>query len=417
MSLAVHPNHAAALVDPQAPARTRDGHVVIATVCRASGETGVHTHCQALRQGLVRYGGLHCELCTPFDGGIKWFPIFAFRPLVLRPLNRTWGTRWYRRWHEAALRENLVHIVRRGGTAAVIAQCPLSARAALDARQRVNGRFPIAMVCHFNHSEAQEYRDRGELADERYYRQVLALEKSVLEAVDHVVYVSDWARRVVEQDRGIRPRASSVIFNGIARDVNPSKLCRAGLGIGQDELVLINVGTLEPRKGQIALVDVFARLRDEFTNARLVLVGDGPSRGRIEERIVERGLASAVSLLGMRKDVPDLLQLADVYVHAAAMENCPMALIEAARAGLPLAAAPAGGVPELLAALGGIAIDPHHPDAAAASLRPLLADRTLRLERGRLARTRFEQRFTLEAMTSAYLGVLGCGTRPSREAP
>jgi len=83
----------------------------------------------------------------------------------------------------------------------------------MHARRQLGENFTIAMVCHFNYSEATEYRDKGELASQRYFDSVLAMEKQVLESVDRVIYVSNWARDVVEKERDIHPRASSVIWN------------------------------------------------------------------------------------------------------------------------------------------------------------------------------------------------------------
>jgi glycosyltransferase involved in cell wall biosynthesis len=380
--------------------------VVIATLARGRGETGVHTHSRALRDGLSE-AGLSCRLQTPFSGGAKWLPVFAVRPLFIYPLNKTWSTRWYRHWHLEALREQLIRDIRRQGTSAIVAQCPISASAALDAREQTGGSFPVAMVCHFNHSEAQEYRDKGELADEQYFQEVLGFEQSVLQRVDRVIYVSGWARRVVEQERGIRPRASSVIWNGIAGIPPPQRLRREDLGLNADHLVMINIGTLEPRKNQLGLVELFAPIAAEFPAARLLLVGNGPSRHAIQARIDQHGLQEKVKLLGFRTDVADLLGVADVYVHYAAMENCPMVLLEAGRAGLPLAAAASGGVPELLDELGGIPLDSSNPTQSLTALRPLLRDAHQRTETGRLTQQRFHRRFTREAMVRDYLRVLG----------
>lgn len=382
------------------------GEVVIATLARGRGETGVHTHSQALRDGLNETG-FACRLQTPFSGSPKWLPVFAMRPLFIAPLNKTWSTRWYRRWHLEALREQLLRDLGRNGAAAVVAQCPISASAALDVRDRTGGNFPVAMVCHFNHSEAQEYREKGELADDRYFQEVLEFEQSVLERVDRVIYVSGWARRVVEHERGIRPRASSVIWNGIAGAQPPKRVGREALGLSSEHLVLINVGTLEPRKNQLGLIDLFEQISREFPAARLLLVGGGPCRQELERRIAYQGLQDKVKLLGFRSDVADLLRASDLYVHYAAMENCPMVLLEAARAGLPVAAAATGGVPELLNELGGVPLDSSDLGQAMAALRPLLRDAASRADAGRLTQHNFNRRFTRQAMVREYLRVLG----------
>jgi len=376
--------------------------VVIATLEPVRGQTGVQTHSRTLHAGLTGIGH-PCVLRTPIEGLSPWVPVFAIRPLILNRLkNKTWSTWWLRRWHEAALRGGLSRIARSHNVATVVAQCPVSARAAMEARRRLGQNFSVAMVCHFNYSEATEYREKGELSSERFFQRMLAMEKKVLESVDRVIYVSNWARDIVERERGITPKASSVIWNGVSARVKPSKLSRDDLGLGRDDVVMISVGTLEPRKNQIALVRLFAKISQRHPAANLVLVGDGPSRGEIEAAVAELGIASKVRLLGFRRDVPDLLPLADLYVHASLLENCPIVLLEAARAGLPVAAVPAGGVPELLAVLEGTPIELTDPTC----LDALLTNSATRKTSGQVARAAFERHFTREAMIEAYVRTL-----------
>ena len=369
--------------------------VVIATVNREQGSTGVHTHTRSLRDGL-RAAGVAVDVVTPFDGSKAWLPVFSVRPLLLNRVNPTWATRWYRRWHGAAVRANLRRRLAAGGVGQIIAQCPVSAAAALA----VAGGVPVTMVCHFNHSEAAEYRDQGVLAGEDQYRRMLAAEDDVLRQVDRVVYVSEWAKRIVEHDRGVTPRATAVVRNGIAEAVPPGTVTRAELGLAADDVVLMSVGTLEPRKNQLVLVELLPTLPRA---AKLVLIGDGPDRTKIESKVRELGLTGRVLLLGHRRDVPALLPLADVYVHAATAENCPVAVIEAARAGLPWAAVPAAGIVELLHELGG--------GAALDELPSLVADAALRRRLGREAAAGFAAGFTRAAMVGGYLDAMRIGGR------
>lgn len=379
--------------------------VIVATIARIAGETGVQTHSRVLSTGLTG-AGHSCLVQTPWVSNPHWVPIFALRPLLLKRLNKTWSTWWHRRWHESALRGGLIRSLRKSDVTAILAQCPVSARAALDAREKTGRDFPVVMVCHFNYSEATEYRDKGELNSRRFFDDVLAMEKRVMESVDRVVFVSHWARRVVEQDRGIRPRSSHVIWNGIPRDGPASHLKRSEIELKDEDLVMISVGTLEPRKNQLALIELLPKLIGDFPNLRLMLIGDGPSRRQIEARVLELKLESNVRLLGFRRDVSSLLPLADVYVHGSRLENCPMAVLEAARAGLPIVALPEGGVPELLEALGGRALDLQNPSA----LWELLRSPQQRIDAARTARHAFEQHFTREIMIAQYLAALqDCG--------
>src|SRR4051812_22887066 len=96
------------LQNPPLPKRTQapPARVVIATIERPRGDTGIHAHTKALLDGLIS-AGIDAELANPFSAGTKWLPVFALRKLI-KPINRTWALRWYRQWHGAALRECLM---------------------------------------------------------------------------------------------------------------------------------------------------------------------------------------------------------------------------------------------------------------------------------------------------------------------
>jgi len=78
----------------------------------------------------------------------------------------------------------------------------------------------------------------------------------------------------------------------------------------------MNVGSLEPRKNQIELLDLFKVVRQEHANSKLVLVGDGAQRDAIEQKIRSLQLGSSVILLGHRTDVPARAVVAE-YVDIA----------------------------------------------------------------------------------------------------
>jgi len=376
--------------------------IVIATVLRLEGQTGVQAHTAALHHGLER-AGVSCRVATPFGGSRRWLPLFAVRPLLLRRARRSWSTRWYRHWHFVALRANLERTLVRGDVRAVVAQDPLSGRAALEARQRARVSVPITVVCHFNVSQADEFRAKGELTDDRAYERIRRLEADVLTNADAVVYVSNWSREVIEERRGIRPRRSSVIWNGIPVEIPALASTRSDLGIPVDAIVLANIGTIEPRKNQLGLVDLFARIHAEEPATHLLLVGDGPQRNDVERKLSRLGLQDRAVLVGARRNGASFLELADVYVHYAHVENLPLSLLEAARAGKPIAAPATGGMGELLAALRGtVSVDPDDLAQSLRALRPLIQDPAARAELGAQARDAFLRSFTADAMIRAY---------------
>ncbi|MGE5667069.1 MAG: glycosyltransferase family 4 protein [Betaproteobacteria bacterium] len=386
--------------------------LVTATVARPNGVTGIHTHMRTLHDGIIK-AGYPCTIISPFSGSKKWMPVFAIRRLLLRPINRDWSTRWYRHWHFIALRENLRRYLAHYPVTTVIAQCTLSARAALDVRTDLDLGYRVVMTCHFNGSEAHEFREKGELNDEATYRNIIASEDEVLRTVDQTIHVSYWSKRSVESHRAIRLRNATVIWNGIAAAPPVSAITRADLGLANDDLALINVGTVEPRKNQIGLIDLFAAIYTRFPKARLLLVGNGPQYSEVQRKVERFGLYGRVKLLGVRRDVSALLALADLYIHYATLENCPVAMLEAARAGLPSAAVPVGGIPELQTQLeSSVAIPANNIEVSLQTLEQLLSNPTLRAEWSRRAQHNFQKFFTCEAMVGAFLKALNLRNYP-----
>ncbi|MBQ2954571.1 MAG: glycosyltransferase [Clostridia bacterium] len=102
-----------------------------------------------------------------------------------------------------------------------------------------------------------------------------------------------------------------------------------------DCLVVGHVGRLQYQKNQGFLLQAFARLRQREPRARLMIVGDGPDLADLEARAVELGVSQDVLFLGVRDDVPDLMQAFDVFVMPSRFEGLGMAALEAQAAGLP----------------------------------------------------------------------------------
>lgn len=109
---------------------------------------------------------------------------------------------------------------------------------------------------------------------------------------------------------------------------------RNALGL-EDAFVVGHVGRLVEVKNHAKVLHVFAELLNAEPSARLLLVGNGVLRGRIESRINELGIADKVVLTGAREDVPDLLAAMDVMVLPSLYEGFPVTVVEAQASGLP----------------------------------------------------------------------------------
>ncbi|QHE59826.1 glycosyltransferase [Rossellomorea vietnamensis] len=110
---------------------------------------------------------------------------------------------------------------------------------------------------------------------------------------------------------------------------------RAELQLNKDTLVLGHVGRFCEQKNHMFLLETFAEIHKKIPDSKLVLVGDGPLKGKINDKIRSLHLQQAVMVLGVREDIPYLLQAFDTFMFPSFHEGLPVTLIEAQGAGLP----------------------------------------------------------------------------------
>jgi glycosyltransferase involved in cell wall biosynthesis len=122
-----------------------------------------------------------------------------------------------------------------------------------------------------------------------------------------------------------------------ARSAHDERAWRAALGLGPGP-VAINVSRAVPGKGQDRLIRAFGAVVEQVPGAQLVLVGDGELRGEHQRLARELGVADAVRFLGTRRDIPDLLVGADLFVFASHTESFGLVVGEAMTAQLPVLA-------------------------------------------------------------------------------
>ena len=105
--------------------------------------------------------------------------------------------------------------------------------------------------------------------------------------------------------------------------------------ITEKRLELVSTGSLYPKKNQAFLTDVVEMLVKSGIDTHLTLLGEGPERKKIEEKIKQQNLQAHITLKGNVDHVEDYLEDASIYVHAAWYEPYGLALLEAMAAGLP----------------------------------------------------------------------------------
>jgi glycosyltransferase involved in cell wall biosynthesis len=203
---------------------------------------------------------------------------------------------------------------------------------------------------------------------------------------------------------GLPRSAVQVVYNGVPNQPGDRERVRRELGLNPDEQLIVAVGSLFPVKGHAVLLRALELLRhDDVRGWRAAIAGIGGEEHSLRHFIDARSLDDRVTLLGFRRDVPDLLAAADIYVMPSLYEGSPLSLMEAMFAGKAIAASATGGIPELVSnAEEALLTNPGDASELAASLRLLLADPALRARLGVAARRRAASQFTLDRMTDEY---------------
>ncbi|MEO7963705.1 MAG: glycosyltransferase family 4 protein, partial [Gemmatimonadaceae bacterium] len=171
---------------------------------------------------------------------------------------------------------------------------------------------------------------------------------------NRVVAVSDAVRRSYASLPGFPSERMEVVYPGldvtgfVVPDVAARARAREALGLGEAIPVLLNVGRLEPVKGQRHLVPMMQSVRERLPNAVLLVAGGGDLHTELSRLVDDEALSGAIHLLGSRSDVDALLAACDVLVLASESEAAPLPLFEAMRAARPVVATDVGGVAEIV---------------------------------------------------------------------
>lgn len=401
--------------DVSGPSRARphrgeaDLPLVIATMLREQGRTGVHTHVQQLRWYL-QDRGTSATLLTPFSWARPFtVPVFGLR-LALERCSRPASVAWYRHWHEVFLRNALRRHLADIGNCVIYAQGPLEARAALHARRGPHQH--IVMAVHFRISQADEWADKKQIRrGGTVFQAIRQLEREVIPQVDRLVCVSRWARNALVD---WLPEAAAVPYAIIGNFVMPWQRQPIRQPLGD----LVTIGHLEPVKNHRFMLEVLAEAKRNGRSLSLDVFGEGPLRRDLLRLTRSLGLEGQVRFRGFRRDVRDFLPGYRAYLHASYSESSSLAIIEAMDAGLPIVAGDIGPISELC--VDGVearfwSLD--DPAEAAATLIGLLDCESARLKAAKAARERFRRDFDAELLGPRLRSFLLAQTPRTGEAP
>lgn len=181
----------------------------------------------------------------------------------------------------------------------------------------------------------------------------IELERVAHWACDHLVAVS---RENIDNglELGIVPKnAFSVIRSGIdfeefSPDGPGRREIRDEWGVGDDDLLIVNVSCSKPQKDPVCFVEAAAIAGRQDPRLRFALVGDGELKANLERAHAASGLGDRLILAGWRNDVPEILRAADMLSLTSLWEGMPRVLAQARVMRKPVVATPVNGTPELI---------------------------------------------------------------------
>jgi L-malate glycosyltransferase len=223
-----------------------------------------------------------------------------------------------------------------------------------------------------------------------------------------LVAVSEHMRSYLRSIRCLYRPEIQKIWNGVAvHEFTPSTKARIRkiFQLEQTDIVLISVARLIEIKRYDVLIKAFARLKNDIP-ARLVIVGDGPYRDRIQRLLTDYHVQDRVKLLGFRDDVQQLLSMSDCFVLASDSEGLSYSIMESMAAGIPAVVTDVGGNGELVIdGESGYLVPRNDERALAARFQELVRDRGLRDKLGNNARLRAAQHFSIQQTVGEYVAL------------
>lgn len=233
------------------------------------------------------------------------------------------------------------------------------------------------------------------------------IEKLGNTVADHVVANAEAVRLHFMKREGLACSKTSTLYNGVDMErFQPGRhreMIRRELGIEDGVPLVGTVANFSAPKGYPDLIAAAERVLRERPGVRFVFAGDGPLWGSMQEMVRQKGLEDRILFTGSRRDIPDFLAALDVFVFGSLWEGMPNVVMEAMAMEKPIAATPAGGIPELIDhGQNGLLVPLRNPEAMAAALFKLLDDPAYAAALGRSARKKIEQVFTLPVTVEAH---------------
>lgn len=234
-------------------------------------------------------------------------------------------------------------------------------------------------------------------------RRHLLVDRVLARWTSKVICCSDYQREAAIRQEHLSEANVVTIHHGVDLDRFSPLEDRAAYArkVGLDPALKTvgTVGRMIDAKGHIYFLEAIPRILERHPDTQFVIVGDGPLHSRLEHAIRDKRYRDRIHFLGLRGDIPELLDLMDVFVFPSLSEGLGIAVLEAMAARLPVVASDIRPISEIVVPdHTGILVPPRSDTELAVAVNHLLTDDDLRSEMGRKGREWIKERFTDEQM-------------------
>lgn len=199
--------------------------------------------------------------------------------------------------------------------------------------------FYNTKICHTLHGI--HYEENLKIKDKFLFN----IEKILNKITNKIICVSE-----EEKIKGIKlklfpQKKVSIVFNGIdiekfqiylrnKKQIN--KEYRKTIGLNETDYIIGNISRFHYQKGLPYLLEAFSKIN--IRNKKLIIIGDGENRKKLENKIMELKIGDQVILLGYRNDIEKIIQIFDLYVTTSLWEGLPISLLEIMASKIPIVA-------------------------------------------------------------------------------
>jgi len=241
-----------------------------------------------------------------------------------------------------------------------------------------------------------------------------ALKKRQLKNTKKIISISKQNEKLLKELYPEHAKKLHTILNGIdttwwqsqllgftERDIKEVKISQ--FHARKDTLIIISVAALHERKGINYLIEAMPKITSEFPNVKLVIVGEGPERTKLEKLIKKLDQERHIQLLGHINSTAPLMKSANIFCLPSKREAFGLVNLEAMITGLPIVATKVGGIPEIIEDNeNGILIEPENSEAIAEALKKLVKSESLREKLGKRGLEIVKSRFSAKKMAEEY---------------